>query len=564
MSKLTAHVHSVRRALSLLWELARHTNISRTTMLLPGVVALAGVLLDIGRVHGLRLIAEALTSPATNLLAAGFLYAVMRAASIARSYVQPVMEETLRIVLRERLRTVLMSRSLSMPLRSVIDGSAGDLVQSLESDCDTCSKAAGQLAPALIRDPFALLGVGLYLAITVDILTTAVIVAIACLCVAVGLAGRWGIGRQSIRNRAIAGRLRTLVRELVDGAAAVRAFGLESATMDTYRRRSRSLAASSAALERRKGWLNLVQSHAAQSLIEVAVVIVAGYGALKVGADAGATVAALALGRSMWGPLHGSSSAVVNVAGALGPLERLASLVGGADAPAIVAERSDSGSDIAPVQPNRGFVLRGVTLPFGGDPAPVQVDAEIPRRGLTLIEGPNGVGKTTLLYAIFRFLPTRSGEITLDGLAIEEWPIDAYRSQFTCAFGRPLLVEGTVERNVRFGNRGASSLGLEAACRAAGLLEGERWLSEGLDTPVRAFGQGLSTGQRQRIDLARVLAQDRRFTFLDEPFEGLDHGAIRRLADELQARARDRSIIVVTHRDELLERADRVIRVVPT
>ena len=363
MSKLTAHVHSVRRALSLLWELARHTNTSRTTMLLPGVVALAGVLLDIGRVHGLRLIAEALTSPATNLLAAGLLYAVMRVASIARGYVQPVMEETLRIVLRGRLRTVLMSRSLSMPLRSVIDGSAGDLVQSLESDCDTCSKAAGQLAPALIRDPFALLGVGLYLAITVDILTTAVIVAIACLCVATGLAGRWGIGRQSIRNRAIVGRLGTLVRELVDGAAAVRAFGLESATMDTCRRRSRSLAASSAALERRKGWLNLVQSHAAQSLIEVAVVIVAGYGALKVEADAGATVAALALGRSMWGPLHGSSSAVVNLAGALGPLERLASLVGSADAPAVITERSDSGSDIAPVQPNRGFVLRGVTLP---------------------------------------------------------------------------------------------------------------------------------------------------------------------------------------------------------
>ena len=97
-----------------------------------------------------------------------------------------------------------------------------------------------------------------------------------------------------------------------------------------------------------------------------------------------------------------------------------------------------------------------------------------------------------------------------------------------------------------------------------GLLEGERWLSEGLDTPIHAFGRGLSTGQRQRIDLARVLAQDRRFTFLDEPFEGLDPGATGRLADDLQARSRERSIIVVTHRDELLERADRVIQVVPT
>ena len=67
MSKLTAHVHSVRRAFSLLWQLARHTHISRMSMVLPGVVALAGVLLEIGRVHGLRLIAEALTSSATNL-----------------------------------------------------------------------------------------------------------------------------------------------------------------------------------------------------------------------------------------------------------------------------------------------------------------------------------------------------------------------------------------------------------------------------------------------------------------------------------------------------------------
>ena len=405
---------------------------------------------------------------------------------------------------------------------------------------------------------------GLYLAITVDILTTVVIVAIACVCIAAGLTGRWGIGRASIRNRGCSGRLSTLARELVDGAAAVRAFGLESATMETYRRRARSLSASSAALERRKAWLNMVQSHAAQTVIEVAVLIVAGYGALMVGADAGGTVAALALGRLMWGPLQGSSSAVLNVAGALGPLRRLASLAGGTDDSAIVAERSDSRACAAPAHPNRGFVLHGVTLPLGGGSAPMQIDAEIPHRGLTLIKGPNGAGKTTLLYAIFRFLPIRSGEITLDGLAIHLWPDDAYRSQLTCAFGRPLLVEGTVEENVRFGNRGLSPLRLEAACRATRLLEREPWLSAGLNTPVRAFGRGLSTGQRQRIDLARVLAQDRRFTFLDEPFEGLDRGATGRLAEDLHARSRDRSIIVVTHRDDLLKRADRVIRVAPT
>ena len=302
MSSLTAHAASVRRAFSLLWELTRYANISRTSMVLPGVVALVGVLLEIGRVHGLRLIAEALITPAADLLVAGILYAVLRGAAIVRGYLQPVMEETLRIVLRGSLRTLVMTRSLSMPLRSVLERSAGDLVQSLESDCDTCSKVAGQFAPALFRDPFALLGMGLYLAITVDVLTAAVIVAIACLCVAAGL---------------------------------------ESEVMERYRRRSRSLAASSAALERSKAWINLVQSHAAQSLIEVAVLIVAGYGALKVGADAGGAVAALALGRLMWGPLQGSSIAVVNMAGALGPMERLTSLARGVDAPAIDADRPD-------------------------------------------------------------------------------------------------------------------------------------------------------------------------------------------------------------------------------
>ncbi len=564
MSKLTAHVHSLRRAFSLLWELARYTHISRMSMVLPGVVALSGVLLEIGRVHGLRLIAEALTSSSTNLMVAGLLYALMRIANIGRGYVQPVLEEKFRIVLRGKLRTMVMSRSLSMPLRSVIGSSTGDLVQSLESDCDACSKVAAQLAPALIRDPFALLGMGLYLAMTVDIVTTAVIVSIAFLGVAAGLAGRWGIGRLSTRNRAYSGRLNTLAREFVDAGAAVRAFGLESAKMAGYRRRSRSLAASSAALERRKGWLNLVQTHGAQSLIEVAVLMVAGYGSLKFGGDAGGTVAALALGRLMWGPLRGASSAVVNVAGALGPLEKLASLLRSANDSEIAVEPPDSHPEsAAPVRANHGFVLRGVTLPIDGA-APMQVDAGIPHRGLTLIRGPNGSGKTTLLYVLFRFLPIRNGSITLDGLAIEQWPIGAYRSHLTCAFGRPLLVEGTVGENVRFGNRGAAPPRLEAACRATGLLDQERWLSEGLDTPVRAFGRGLSTGQRQRIDLARVLAQDRLFTFLDEPFEGLSRGATTRLADELHARSRERSVIVVTHRDELLDRADRVIRMAPS
>ena len=436
MSKLTAHVHSVRRAFSLLWQLARHTHISRMSMVLPGVVALSGVLLEIGRVHGLRLIAEALTSSSTNLMVAGLLYALMRIANIGRGYVQPVLEEKFRIVLRGKLRTLVMGRSLSRPLLSVIGSSTGDLVQSLESDCDGCSKVAAQLAPALIRDPFALLGMGLYLAMTVDIVTTAVIVSIAFLGVAAGLAGRWGIGRLSTRNRAYSGRLNTLARELVDAGAAVRAFGLESAKMAGYRRRSRSLAASSAALERRKGWLNLVQTHGAQSLIEVAVLMVAGYGSLKFGGDAGGTVAALALGRLMWGPLRGASSAVVNVAGALGPLEKLASLLRSANDSELAVEPPDSHPEsAAPVRANYGFVLRGVTLPIDGA-APMQVDAGIPHRGLTLIRGPNGSGKTTLLYVLFRFLPIRNGSITLDGLAIEQWPIGAYRSHLTCAIWR--------------------------------------------------------------------------------------------------------------------------------
>ena len=102
------------------------------------------------------------------------------------------------------------------------------------------------------------------------------------------------------------------------------------------------------------------------------------------------------------GPLQGASSAVVNVAGALGPLEKLASLLRSANDSEIAVEPPGSHPEsAAPVRANHGFVLRGVTLPIDGA-APMQVDAGIPHRGLTLIRGPNGSVKTTLLYVLFR------------------------------------------------------------------------------------------------------------------------------------------------------------------
>jgi ATP-binding cassette subfamily B protein len=164
-----------------------------------------------------------------------------------------------------------------------------------------------------------------------------------------------------------------------------------------------------------------------------------------------------------------------------------------------------------------------------------------------LIYGESGVGKSTLIDALRRFVPLDAGRILIGGVDIEAYDLAALRRAIEVLDAAPTIFRGTVLENLRYGNFSVPEASVLEAARRAGVEEFAAELPEGYATLVGANGQGLSSGQRQRIALARALLREPQILVLDEPFTHLDAAAARSLHALIDEQFGHCTRIVVSH-----------------
>lgn len=199
------------------------------------------------------------------------------------------------------------------------------------------------------------------------------------------------------------------------------------------------------------------------------------------------------------------------------------------------------------------FELHEASLSRGGRRVLDSVNAELPR-GATAVVGPSGSGKSTLLRLLNRLVDPDAGEIAYRGRPLIEYDPLALRREVSLVPQLPALLEGTVESNLRFAaDLAGEDLDAGSCLRLAGLDPefGGRDVSK------------LSVGERQRVMLARALAQRPDVLLLDEPTSALDSAArdaVEATLGELRAEL-DLSIVLVSHDPEQARRlCDWVVR----
>ncbi|MFA9429018.1 ATP-binding cassette domain-containing protein [Egicoccus sp. AB-alg2] len=184
------------------------------------------------------------------------------------------------------------------------------------------------------------------------------------------------------------------------------------------------------------------------------------------------------------------------------------------------------------------------------------VDLTIPAGGFAVVTGRVGVGKTTLVRAVLGLAPLVTGEIRWDGRAVDpaHWmtpPRAAYVAQV------PTLFSEALDDNLRLGWDVADA-DLEYALEAAAAREIVTTLEDGLDTRLGPRGIRLSGGQAHRVAAARALVAGSALIIADDLSAALDAGTEAALLDRLLA-DRDRTMLVVSHRPAVLDRADVVL-----
>jgi ABC-type transport system involved in cytochrome bd biosynthesis fused ATPase/permease subunit len=182
-----------------------------------------------------------------------------------------------------------------------------------------------------------------------------------------------------------------------------------------------------------------------------------------------------------------------------------------------------------------------------------------PGRKVALV-GPSGAGKSTVLAAALGFVRPRAGQVTLNGVPVEQTAGRRLRPHLVCGLTQEHYVfAGTVRSVLRIGRPDAEDTELWSALEQAGAAAWIRALPGGLDTEVRDDAAELAGGQRQRLALAAALLADPRVLVLDEPTESVDPRTADTLLRDTLAAAGDRALLLVSHRLRGLESADEIV-----
>ena len=178
---------------------------------------------------------------------------------------------------------------------------------------------------------------------------------------------------------------------------------------------------------------------------------------------------------------------------------------------------------------------------------------------MVALVGASGAGKSTALALLYRAFDPQSGRVTIDGVDVRDFKLDALRHNIGVVFQEALLFNRSIAENLRVGNPDASDEALRDAARRAQALDFIEREPEGFESRIGERGRALSGGERQRLSIARVLLKDPPILILDEATSALDGGTETRLLQAMDEVTRNRTTLVIAHRLSTIRLASRIL-----
>ncbi len=175
------------------------------------------------------------------------------------------------------------------------------------------------------------------------------------------------------------------------------------------------------------------------------------------------------------------------------------------------------------------------------------------------VMGATGAGKSSLLYLLSRFEDPSDGEIRLGGRPLQTLSEETLRANLCIVTQQAHIFNGTIRDNLLLANPEAGADAMTEALSVVQLADFVDALPDGLDTWVGESGRMLSGGQARRLTIARAVLSQAPIWALDEPTEGLDSDTAEAMMHRLLDRERQKTVVMVTHRPEAVERMDRVM-----
>ncbi len=203
------------------------------------------------------------------------------------------------------------------------------------------------------------------------------------------------------------------------------------------------------------------------------------------------------------------------------------------------------------------MALEGTHFSYGGSAQVLSgFDLDIPARGITGVTGPSGAGKSTVLKLLMRFHDPEKGRVTLSGEDVRQVNTASLRAAQAYVTQDTVLFNDTIENNIRLARPDAPREEVVQAAKKASVHDFIMTLPRDFETGVGEMGDMLSSGERQRIALARAFLSEAPLILLDEPTSNLDTLNEGRVLASLDAVRKEKSVVLVSHRPNVKALAD--------
>ena len=173
--------------------------------------------------------------------------------------------------------------------------------------------------------------------------------------------------------------------------------------------------------------------------------------------------------------------------------------------------------------------------------------------------GHTGSGKTTVTNLLMRFYDVQKGKILLDGTDVRDWDLRDLRENFAVVLQDVFLFSGSIEENIRLGNREITEEKIHWAAQEVHAAEFIEKLEEDYRSQVRERGAGLSVGQKQLISFARALAFEPTILILDEATSSIDTETEQLIQQAVERVMQERTSLVIAHRLSTIQKCDKIM-----
>ncbi len=489
---------------------------------------------------------------ASSLQMLGFwvgIFALAAAAEYVGTYVRTRMMGYVGNMVIFDLRTQLFAHLQRMTLSFYDHFIVGRLMSRLLSDVGTIQDFVTWSAIGVFRSAAILVGivVAMFLMdVRLSLLTLAVIP------VMIIATNTW---RKRVRETFRTAKRRQSVltgnlAESISGVRVVQSFSREALNLARFQDLNSNLREANI----KAGWLSAVFFPAVDLMGATATVLVVLYGGWEVltgRLTPGVLVAFLLFVDRFFEPIRDLAMRYNMLQNTMSSSERLFELL---DTPPSFTDAPDA-YDLPPV---RGEVdVRHVTFSYDGrKPVLKNISLHAEPGQTVAFVGETGAGKSSIVSLLSRFYEIDQGQILIDGHDVRHVTMTSLRRQMGVVLQQPVLFEGTIAENIRYGRLGASDEEVAEAARAVGAHDFIMKLDRGYHTKVGEGGTNLSVGQRQLLSFARALLADPRILILDEATSSVDTQTEQIIQAALRRLLEGRTAFVIAHRLSTIVNAD--------